>query len=140
MDGEPSPRIYRAMLENNGMPRLGSSATTLGVRQNKDIEVDQAGLVHRPAFLPNEKNGLSCARSIASLPPFALPIAWGGKNARTAVWQIEEINLGAELLAGDDAAPGSQHVSVGPSHTMPYDNYVQTIEATRPKWKKVVRN
>ena len=85
--------------------------------------------------------GLSCSRTIQALPRFALPLEWGGHNDRTAVWRIETADFGPELAAGDDAAPGrNEHVSVGPAATMPYDDFVRAIEATRSKWKKVTRN
>src|SRR5262245_54306606 len=137
MDSEPGKSIYRAMVEKNGMPQLGSSASKLGIRRNKDIVPDQAGMVHRPAFRPREKNGLSCSRSIASLPLFALPVGWGGRNYKTVVWRIEEGDLSHLLVAGDDATPGvNEHLSIGPARTMPYVDYVAAIEATQPDWKK----
>src|SRR5437879_3397248 len=103
MEGDPGEGIYRAMVEENGMPKLGRSAITLGSRRNKDISLDQAGLVHRPAFRPHAKNGLSCSRRVESLPLFALPLEWGGTSDKTVVWKIEEADLGAQLIAGDDA-------------------------------------
>lgn len=141
MEGDPAEGIYRAMTEENGMPRLAASATTLGIRKGKDIIADPADLVHRPAFLPRGKNGLSCSRTIASLPGFALPVEWGGSNAKTVVWRIDEEDLGTELVAQDDADPGkNRHVSIGPASTMPYDDFVAAIEATRTRWKKVTKN
>ena len=123
------------------MPKLGASATTLGIRRGKDIVPDQAGLVHRPAFQPREKNGLSCSRTIDSLPLFALPIEWGGRHAQTVVWCLAEEDLGPELVAQDDAIPGRNlHISIGPAYTMPFDTFVKAIEATRPKWKVVLKN
>jgi hypothetical protein len=98
-------------------------------------------MVHRPAFKPREKNGISCSRAVQSLPRFALPIEWGGLNARTMVWRIEVADLGLELVAGDDAVPGrNEHISIGPAATMPYDVYVRAVEATRSKRKKVTKN
>lgn len=141
MDGEPGEGIYRAMIEENGMPRLAASATALGIRKGKDIVVDQADHIHRPAFQPNGKNGLSCSRVIESLPAFALPVEWGGSNPRTVVWWIEETDLGTELIAQDDAISGmNRHISIGPATTMTYDAFVGAIEATRAKWKKVLKN
>jgi hypothetical protein len=141
MDGDPGEGIFRAMLEVNGMPKVGKSATTLAMRNGKDIVVDHAGLVHRPPFRPLEKNGLSCSRTIGALPLFALPIDWGGSNDKTVVWMIAEDDLGVELVAGDDPVPGAnRHVSIGPSGTMPFDEYGRAILATHTKWKKVVKN
>jgi hypothetical protein len=142
MEGDAGEGIYRAMIEDDdGMPRLTASATGLGIRRNKDIVPDQAGMVHRPAFHPGGKNGLSCSRSIRALPRFALPVEWGGLNARTVVWRIEAVGLGPQLVAGDDAIVGrNEHVSIGPAGTMPCDDYARAIEATRSKWTKVTKN
>jgi hypothetical protein len=138
----PSPEgIYRAMVEENGMPKLGATATTLGIRLGKDIDSDANNAVHGPAFRPGEKNGLSCAATIESLPPFCLPIEWGGVNQRTAVWKIEDADLPVKLISGDDSQAGrNRHISIGPSTTMDYNDFVKAIEATRPFWKKVSKN
>ena len=138
----PSPvSVYRAMVEKDGMPKLGAAATMLGVRLGTDIVADSAGEVHRPAFRPSEKNGLSCAATIESLPQFSLPVEWGGLNKRTAVWKIEPADLPTELVAGDDSKAGrNRHISIGPSRAMDYNDFVHAIEATRPLWKKVTKN
>jgi hypothetical protein len=128
------------MVEENGMPKLGSRAVLLGVRKGKDIDVDQLGKVNRPGFRPGGKNGLSCAATIDSLPFFSLPVEWGGSNAKTTVWELHEDDLPAELVAGHDSIPGrNKHVSVGPGMTMRYDEFVYFIEATRPLWRKVTK-
>jgi hypothetical protein len=141
MENDPGEGIYRAMKEQNGMPKVGTAATTLGIRRNIDIDADSAGSVHRPAFQSGEKNGLSCSPTIESLPLFALPVEWGGFNSKTVVWRIEAADLGPELAAQEDTAMGNnRHLSIGPSRTMPYDDYVRAIDATRPKWKKITKN
>jgi hypothetical protein len=141
MDGDAGEGIYRAMIEEDGMPKLGTSAVTLGIRLGKDIVADQAGLVHRPAFRPKEKNGLSCSRTIATLPVFALPVEWGGISTKTVVWRIEEDDLPVELVSGDDAVSGNnRHVSIGPGQPMLFDDYVKAMEATRPKWKEIQKS
>jgi hypothetical protein len=129
------------MVEENGMPMLGATATMLGIRIGKDVVPDVANAVHRPAFQPGGENGLSCAATIASLPAFTLPVERGGLNKRTVVWRIEEIDLPIELTAGDDSRPGgNRHISIGPSMTMDYNDFVIAVEATRPHWKKVTKN
>jgi hypothetical protein len=133
--------IYRAMVEKDGMPKLGAAATLLGIRIGTDIVPDSVGEVHRPAFRPGEKNGLSCAATIESLPQFSLPVEWGGLNMRTAVWKIEAADLPAKFVAGDDSKMGrNRHISIGPSSTMDYNNFVDAIEATRSLWRKVTKN
>jgi hypothetical protein len=142
MESEADEGIYRAMIEDvDGMPVLGRSATTLGIRKGKDIVADRLDLVHRPAFQPGGKNGLSCSRTIESLPGFTLPVEWGGSNGKTVVWRIDEADLGTELIAQDDAIPGrNRHISIGPAMTMAYDDFVHAIEATRATWKKVLKS
>ena len=122
------------------MPSLGSAAIRLGIRIGVDIAPDAGGDVHRPAFRPGEKNGLSCAAIIDSLPAFSLPVEWGGANIKTVVWKIEGADLPVELVAGDDSKPGrDRHISIGPSVMMDYNDFVVAIDATQPLWKKVTK-
>ena len=143
MVGDPGEGIYRAMREgDDGMPILGTSAETLGIRSNKDIIPDQSGMVSRPAFQPGKPNGLSCAPTIQDLPGFALPRVWGGRNPRTVIWRIEATDLGPDLIASEDSDPSrpKRHLSIGPARSMPSDDYVRLIESTRSHWKKVTKN
>ncbi len=127
--------IYRAMIEDNGSPKLGSTATTLGVRQGKDIEVDEDGNVHPTDFAPHGKNGVSCSPVLDQLPPFALPGKWGGSHKKTEVWKINVKDLGLDLIAQQD---GPQHISIGPSRTMTFAEFEQSVQATASTWEKVV--
>jgi hypothetical protein len=128
------------MAEEAGMPKLGAGAVLLGIRRGKDIDVDAAGNVHRPTFQLGGKNGLSCAATIASLPPFSLPVEWGGSNTRTVVWEIVEEDVPPRLVVGvDSKPPQNRHLSIGPSTTMGYDDFEAAIEATRTLWRKVTK-
>jgi hypothetical protein len=143
MEGDPGEGIYRAMIEDkDGMPMLGLTALKLGVRAGIDIVPDQKGMVSRPAFRPDEPNGLSCAPSIQDLPAFVLPVEWGGTNRKAVVWRIETPDLGAELVAQEDSSPQrkGRHISVGPTGTMLFGDYLRAIQATRSKWKKMTRS
>lgn len=143
MADDPGEGTYRAMVEgDDGMPVLGTNAETLGIRRNKDIIPDSSGMVHRPNFRPGKLNGLSCAPTIQDLPHFALPRSWGGTNKRTVIWRIAAADLGPDLIAAEDSKPGrpNRHLSIGPARTMPFDDYVRLIEATRSRWKKVTKN
>jgi hypothetical protein len=133
--------VYRAMNEDNGLPKLGATATSLGIRRGKDIVPDQAGSVYRPAFKPRQPNGLSCSPSIQDLPRFALPIECGGINNNTAVWLLDPIDLGPDLVVQEDSVPGTtlRHLSIGPSITMSYDHYVKAIESTPSRWRKIAK-
>lgn len=143
MEGDPGEGIYRAMEEEeDGMPRLGTTALRLGVRKGIDIVADPADMVYRPSFLPGEPNGLSCSPSIQDLPRFALPVEWGGSNKKSVVWRIEASDLGPELDAQEDTPPQrkGRHISVGPSGPVTFDDYQRAVQATRPRWKKVSRS
>jgi hypothetical protein len=143
MADDPGEGIYRAMVEDkDGFPLLGLGAVKLGVRPGVDSVRDQQGMVHRPAFRPGDPNGLSCSPTVQDLPSFAVPIEWGGSNPRTVVWRIESADLGAELVAQEDTPPQSKgrHISIGPSGTMTFDEYLRAVQATRAKWQKVVNS
>jgi hypothetical protein len=113
----------------------------LGIRRGKDIVPDHAGKVHKPTFRPREANGLSCAPTIQDLPRFALPVAWGGRSKLTVVWRIAASDLGPKLVVQEDTEPNApkRHLSVGPSGTMSYDDYVEAIAATQSKWQRVAK-
>ena len=142
MEDDPGEGIYRAMIEDvDGLPMLGLVAVKLGVRPGVDIILDQQGAVHRPRFLPGQPNGLSCSPTIPDIPFFALPIAWGGSHRRTVVWRIAPSDLGSELIAQEDTPPQrkGRHLSIGPSGTMTFNEYLRAVQATRVKWKKAIK-
>jgi hypothetical protein len=122
------------MAEEDGMPKLGSSATTLGVRPGIDIEVDDAGIVHRPDFKNQKKNGTSASPSVAALPDFALLPEFGGTNRKSRIWRIKTDDLGPDLIAEQD---GHSHISIGPSRTMSYGDFVKAIQDSAPHWEVV---
>jgi hypothetical protein len=133
--------IFRAMFEENGMPKLGTTATTLGIRKGVDIIPDQKDMVDLPKFQPGKPNGLSCSPIVQALPRFVLPVDWGGLNKKTVVWRIEPDELGFELLAKEDTMVSKhRHLSIGPAGLMTFDEFVKAIEATRAKWRKVSKN
>jgi hypothetical protein len=130
--------IFRAMEEENGLPKLGISATTLGVRPGKDIAADANGMVDRPKYIRGDANGLSCAPSADDVPPFAKPVAAGGRNKKTKIWRISADDLGPDLSVKEDSrASGPRHVSVGPARMMTFDEYQAAVQATRSKWHAV---
>jgi len=126
--------VYRAMVAEDGLPKVGCSATTLGVRRGKDIDVDELGDVDVPDFSHGARNGVSGAASVSDLPEFAIPEAWGGTNRRTQIWRICCADLGPELVAAVDK-PG--HVSIGPARKMPFAAFAAAIQRTAPFWELV---
>jgi hypothetical protein len=126
--------LYRAMLEENGLPKLGSSATRLGVRRDKDIAVDANGMVHAPSPGSDRLNGMSASTEMRFLPYFAMPQKVGGGHPKTEIWAIAEDQLGPDLAAVNDRP---HHISVGPKRTMLFEDYVRAIELTVGTWVKV---
>jgi hypothetical protein len=127
------------MEEHQGLPMLGTVAIRLGIRRDVDIVPDAQDLVHRPAFLPKGKNGLSCVPTISDFPLFALPVVWGGSNKKTVLWRIDPADLGPEIMAQEDSPPGRRrHISIGPARTMTFQHFFELIEATRSHWQKVI--
>lgn len=65
------PKIYRAMLDDGGKPKVGSGAKMLGVRvapdPHADIDVDSQGNVHP------QTGGMSVAPDWRKLPYFLVP-------------------------------------------------------------------
>lgn len=122
------------MREENGRPKLGHSASTLGIRKGIDIEVDPDDRVHPLAVVSRGKNGMSCSPAIRLLPQFILPAKWGGTNPKTEVWEIAEPDLDPDLVAIQDAP---DHISIGPAKSMSYDEFDAAIQATAPLWVKV---
>jgi hypothetical protein len=141
MEVDSAEGIYRAMMEEIGIPKLPASAISLGIRKDKDIVPDKAGLAHRPTFQAGRENGISWVPNIQSLPRFSLPVEWGGRNQRTAVWRIAGNELGPDLVVQEDTGPGGRRqISIGPSRTMPFADFVKAIEATRSKWHEITKN
>ena len=133
------PRVYRVMQEENGKPKLGSSATTLGVRVPGDIEPDGNGNVHPGT------GGMSVSPSLSALPAILVPkrlkdqvpAARGSDGHR--VW-----SLGEGVFVAAPVAPGlvlrpdphdRRHGFVEPGIIMPLESYREVIDDTRDSWK-----
>jgi hypothetical protein len=135
----PVPGIYRGMLEENGMPKLGDSPKLLGVRvppnPNPDIQPDASGNVHPPTRLGSR--GLSCAPRVQDLPGHRRPVAWLGTQTQAVfkVWTIAEDDLGPDLVAFRDSA---HHITIGPARTMSLDQFRAALAATQSKWMLVI--
>ncbi len=135
----PGPGIYRGMLVENGVPKLGDSPKLLGVRvppnPNPDIRPDANGNVDPPTRLCSR--GLSCAARVQDLPAHRRPVLWGGmqRQATFNVWQIAEDDLGLDLMAFRDSA---HHITIGTARTMTLDQFRAALAATQSKWKLVI--
>jgi hypothetical protein len=113
--------------EDDGLPEIGESLATLGIRP-KDIDVDEDGNV-----IPRT-GGLSVTpNSIQNMPKFLKPRALGGEGRRP-VFELQTASLDDALCARWVAA---DHAFVEPSFSYPFPTYVSNIHATRPNWVKV---
>jgi hypothetical protein len=145
---------YRGMAEKSGQPKIGRSARLLGVRPGVDIDVvnmpqgwlDDQGYLRpdldredagelREVVLRNSK-GMSTSLSIAALPPFRKPEAFGGVG-KDPLWKIDDRYISGDLEAVQDSAT---HNSILPSATMRLERYEAAIANTQDDWKKVDDN
>jgi hypothetical protein len=132
------PRIYRSMEGDNQKPRLGASATTLGVRPEVDIPVD-AGTVHPGT------GGMSVSPSLQELPPHRIPERLRsfvpnarGKNT-LIVWRMGDGAFAAgpvaERLQLRPDPAGTSHGFVEPEVRMSLSEYQEALHATRDLWE-----
>jgi hypothetical protein len=130
------PQVYRAMTEMNGLPQVGSTARTLGVRVPTDIAVDAAGRVSPGT------GGMSVVPRWRDLPRHRIPT-----RLRHAVASASGSNLDACFRLGDGGfvggglAPGlhlrvhsTTHGFVEPQAVEPLGQYRDDVAATREQW------
>jgi hypothetical protein len=123
---------YRGMVDENGRPKLGRSARLLGVRFNRDIDIQKMpqGWLDRQGYLKSEvertdsgqwvdvalrnAKGMSVSLSINSLPKHRKPPQFGG-TGRDPLWQIDDSKITGDLEAIQNS---TTHVSIVPKATM----------------------
>jgi hypothetical protein len=117
----------------DGLPEVGSTARTLGVRPGTDIGVDGAGMVHSGtggmSVTPDDPMGL---------PDHRRPPECGGGTGRDPVFRILRSALGPDLSYRADPANPTGHGFVEPARTMSIDDYQGALAATRGRWERVV--
>jgi hypothetical protein len=152
-----SKLYYRGMAEENGKPKVGRSARSLGVRPGIDIDVEQMPrnrldengylrseidqnyteqLINTNQFVTvaiKNKKGMSTSLSIEDLPPFRKPDRFGGKG-KDPLWQIEDSKITGDLEAVQDSPT---HVSIRPRITMLLEKYEAALANTQNDWEKV---
>jgi hypothetical protein len=122
-------RVFRSMRgAADGLPVVGPTARTLGVRLEIDIPVDAYGMV-RPGA-----GGLSVSpESPVYLPTHRRPPEFGG-TGNDDVWFIAVNDLGPSLLYRPDPANPAGHGFVEPARRMTAEEYQQALAATRGAW------
>lgn len=125
-------RLYRAMKQGSqGMPELGESARTLGIRPGIDV------LATRPTDpVPCGQGGLSVSPDDPmGLPVHRRPVAFQG-TGRDPVWSIEEKSLGSDLAFRSD--PGNaRHGFIEPARTMTLNEFQHALRQTESLWQRV---
>jgi hypothetical protein len=123
-------RLFRGMKrdEHDGRPQLGSTARTLGLRPEIEIQVDDAGLVR------SGEGGLSVAyESPLNLPPHRRPPSHGG-DGPDPVWEISTDDLPVSLECRIDPDLAG-HAFLEPAWTMEFGDYETAIHETRDLWR-----
>jgi hypothetical protein len=117
------------MTDDAGLPKVGRSARTLGVRLDKDISPDEHGNV-RP-----QTGGLSVAPDDPRrLHPVRRPPTLGGRG-RDPVWALDATRLPAMLEYRADVP--ERHGLIEPARRMLLADYETALAGTRPLWMQV---
>jgi len=123
--------LYRAMRAGpDGLPQVGRSSSTLGVRlagDYRDIAVDSAGIVR-----PNVGGMSVVLDDPRSLPRARRPRSLGGVG-RHPVFCLGEEKLPGLLTIRADQPP---HAFVEPSVACRFEQYETALHSTRPDWRK----
>ncbi len=126
--GNPDHVLYRAMREQNGMPEIGPSARSLGVRPNVDIPVEN-GMV-KPGT-----GGMSVAPySPLNLPRHRRPPEYGGIG-KDPVWEISLEQLTDRRLIYHQDSP--THGMIEPAMEMTLEDYEQALAETESSWQQL---
>lgn len=126
--------LYRSMkAAADGLPEVGATARTLGVRRGTDISVDGAGVVHSGtggmSVTPDDPMGL---------PDHRRPPECGGGAGRDPVFRILRSALGRDPSYRPDPANPTGHGFVEPARTMSIDDFQGALAVTRGRWGRVV--
>ncbi len=116
---------------DDGLPKTGASARTLGARANIDIPVNEDETVDP------EMDGMSVSPTPPeNLPPIRRPPEYGGVG-KDPVWQLDTDELPEELVYRPDPDAPERHGFIEPSRRMPFEEYQRAIHATRILWMPV---
>lgn len=123
-------KLYRAMADDGGQPRIEMSAVGLGVRlTDKAPHNDVDALAPTDPVAPGK--GMSVAPDDpADLPPRRRPASLGG-TGKHPVWEIDATDLGPDLRFRQDTPT---HGLIEPARPMTLAEYVAALIATRSRW------
>jgi len=121
--------LYRSMkISANGLPVVGATARTLGIREGIDI------LVISAQVKPN-----TGGMSVSPPPPYNLPThrrpAEFGGTGKDPIWEINLNCLNAfKLQYRPDPLKPNKHVFIEPITDMLFEEYQLAIAATLQEW------
>jgi hypothetical protein len=127
------PLVFRAMKRDpDGLPAVAPTASALGVRPNKDIDIDIQGNA-----VVNRK-GMSVSPAWRDISIFRIPKRLGGQGSNntfcfkmgTGPFQKGPLASGLELLPDT-----STHGVVRPEQSLPLTQYESDLAATRSDWQ-----
>jgi hypothetical protein len=124
--------LFRGMKEDaNGMPEIGESSRSLGVRPGFDVPASESG-----DLVGSGHGGMSVSPDDPkSLPYFRRPPALGG-TGKERVWRITDVDLGRDLqYCPDPACVG--HGFVEPARSMTLAEYQRALAQTQRFWQKI---
>ncbi|HEW98667.1 MAG: hypothetical protein DRR16_01090 [Candidatus Parabeggiatoa sp. nov. 3] len=121
--------LYRSMkISANGLPMVGETARTLGIRKGIDISV-----------ISDQVKPNTGGMSVSPPPPYNLPThrrpaAFGG-TGKDPVWEINLVCLSTfQLQYRPDPHQPNKHGFIEPIKEMPLEDYQQAIVATLHEW------
>jgi hypothetical protein len=114
--------------DTDGLPAVGGSATSLGVRVDKDIDVDEEGIVYP------ESGGMSVSRSLKELAPWRRPNTLSGGECKHPGWVLDTRRLPEFLVARREEGTG--HAYIEPAYAMDLDAYQDALASTRADWQE----
>lgn len=128
-------KLYRAMtMADDGMPMVGSSKRTLGVRPGDQKPNNDVLAVQPDDIVGPGSGGMSVApNDPMNLPKFLRPSEFGG-TGKDPVWEIDEIDLPPTLLFRQDK-PTHGLIEVTAPSTLA--DYVSALHSTRDRWRLV---
>lgn len=125
--------VFRVMTPApDGLPVVGRSARTLGVRIPVDIAPDAQGLVHPGT------GGMSVAPDLWSLPNHRRPRAMGRGSSGPSVDRVfatdQSTFAAADLHVRPDPEAPALHLFVEPRSCVSIAGYEANLESTRAQW------
>jgi hypothetical protein len=117
----------------DGLPKTGASARTLGARCNIDIAINEDG------FVEPETDGMSVSPPPPeNLPYYRRPPEFSGEG-KDPLWELDTGELPEELSYRPDPDNPEGHGFIEPSRRMTFEEYQRAIHGTRGLWTTHVR-